>query len=50
MPGELNLADEVSRGIPAQLLTGRWKQGPEFLRLSKEEWPQEAPTADQNEV
>ena len=36
-------------GIPAQRLTDRWKQGPEFLRLS-EEWLQEASTADQNEV
>ena len=50
VPGELNVAAEVSRGIPAQRLTDRWKQGPEFLRLSEEEWPQEAFTADQNEV
>ena len=50
MPGELNVADDISRGIPAQQLTGRWKQGPEFLRLAEEEWPQEASTADPNEV
>ena len=31
VPGELNVADDVSRGILAQQLIGRWKQGPEFL-------------------
>ena len=44
------MADDVSRSIPAQRLIGRWKQGPEFLRLPKEEWPQENSTADLNEV
>ena len=39
VPGELNVADDVSRGIPAQQLSGRWKYGPEFLKLSEEEWP-----------
>jgi hypothetical protein len=33
LPGEYNVADEVSRGIPAQSLTERWQRGPEFLRL-----------------
>ena len=46
----LNVADDVSRGIPAQRLTGRWRQGPEFLRLPEEKWPQEASTADPNEL
>ena len=50
VPGDLNVADDVSRGIPAQRLIGRWKQGPEFLRLPEEEWPQENSTADLNEV
>ena len=50
VPGELNVADDVSHGIPAQRLIGRWKQEPEFLRLSEEEWPQENSTADLNEV
>lgn len=50
VPGELNVADDVSRGIPAQRLNGRWKQGPEFLRLPEDEWPQENSTADLNEV
>ena len=44
VPGELNVADDVSRGIPAQRLTGRWKHGPEFLQLPEDEWPHEAST------
>ena len=40
--GELNVADDVSRGIPAQQLIGRWKHGPEFLKLPEEEWPKES--------
>ena len=40
VPGDLSVADDVSRGIPAQRVIGRWKQGPEFLRLPEEEWPQ----------
>jgi hypothetical protein len=39
VPGELNGADDVSRGIPAHQLSGRWKYGPEFLKLPEEEWP-----------
>ena len=31
VPGELNVADDVSRGILAERLIYRWKQGPEFL-------------------
>ena len=48
--GELNVDDDVSRGTPAKRLIGRWNQGPEFLRLPEEEWPQENSTADLNEV
>ena len=50
VPGELNIADDISRGIPAQRLNGRWKPGPEFLRMPEDEWPQENSTADLNEV
>ncbi|XP_028394872.1 uncharacterized protein LOC114519015 [Dendronephthya gigantea] len=41
IPSEHNVADDVSRGIKASELSGRWKEGPEFLRRPKEEWPQE---------
>ena len=42
IPGQYNVADEVSRGIPAQELTRRWKHGPEFLKLREDQWPKEA--------
>ena len=46
--GEFNVADDVSRGIPAQELTGSWKHGPAFLQLPEEQWPNESlPTTDQ---
>ena len=50
IPGEENVADDVSRGIPAQGLLQRWKSGPEFLKRPEEEWPQTAPTTDKREV
>jgi hypothetical protein len=39
LPGEYNVADDVSRGISAQSLTERWQQGPQFLTSSEGEWP-----------
>ncbi|XP_068675562.1 uncharacterized protein [Montipora foliosa] len=40
-PGEVNVADDVSRGIRVEELNGRWSNGPEFLQLPEEFWPQE---------
>ena len=40
IPGEVNVADDLSRGISVQDLKGRWSEGPEFLRLPEELWPQ----------
>ena len=31
IPGDENVADDLSRGIRTQDLTGRWRDGPEFL-------------------
>ena len=50
IPGELNVADDVSRGIPATSLVERWKHGPKFLCLPEEEWPQDSSNVDQSEV
>ena len=50
VPGEQNVADEVSRGIPVESLTGRWQYGPDFLRLPESKWPQDSPVADDVEV
>jgi hypothetical protein len=41
IPGEMNVADDISRGIPVQDLTKRWQRGPEFLRQQEDEWPQQ---------
>ena len=50
IPGELNVADDVSRGIPATSLVERWKHGPKFLYLPEEEWPHDSSNVDQSEV
>ena len=41
IPGELNTADDASRGIPASSLTAnhRWLTGPSFLELTPDLWP-----------
>ena len=36
IPGEMNVADDVSRGIRVEEFNGRWKNGPEFLQLPEE--------------
>ena len=41
IPGEVNVADDVSRGIRVEELNGRWSNGPEFLQLPEEFGPQE---------
>ena len=51
IPGEVNVADDVSRGVSVQSLLQRWKSGPEFLSRPEDEWPQTVPTtADNKEV
>ncbi|CAB3983141.1 Hypothetical predicted protein [Paramuricea clavata] len=39
IPGEINVADDVSRGIQVEQLEGRWQRGPDFLYLPESEWP-----------
>ena len=41
VPGELNVADEVSRGIDVECLADKWQRGHEFLRLPEQEWPKD---------
>jgi len=36
IPGEVNVAGDLSRGISVQDFTGRWSDGPEILRLLEE--------------
>ena len=50
IPGEANVADDVSRGISVRELNCRWQKGPEFLRLPQEDWPQDNAQPDEKEV
>ncbi|XP_072182241.1 uncharacterized protein [Diadema setosum] len=47
IPGEVNVADKVSRGIPVDELENEWKQGPDFLRHHEAEWPVDKVVTDQ---
>jgi hypothetical protein len=50
IPSENNVADDVSSGITVGELSGRWKEGPDFLSKPVEEWPQEDFKPDVKEV
>jgi len=50
VPGECNVADDLSRGIPVKELTERWENGPEFLRRPEEEWPTTSETTHRDEA
>ena len=50
IPGEENVADDVSRGIPVRSLLERWMDGPDFLKRPEEEWPQATPSTDNTKV
>ena len=47
---QLNVADDVSRGIPVRRLAERWQHGPKFLRLPENQWPQDASNNDKPKV
>ena len=48
--GEMNIADDVSRGIPVRHLVERWQHGPKFLRLPENERPQDSSTNDHRKL
>ena len=50
IPGEMNVTDDVSRGISVRNLVERWQHGPKLLRLPENEWPQDSSTNDQPKV
>ena len=47
--GEDNVADDLSRGLHVQQLTGRWMNSPEFLKLPEEQWPVQTATPHREE-
>ena len=48
--GEENVADDVSRGLHVQQLTGRWMNGPQFLKLPEEQWPVQTATLHREDM
>ena len=50
VPGDQNVADDVSRENSVEGLAGRWQHGPDFLHLPESEWPQDSPVAEEVEV
>ena len=50
IPGEHNVADKISRGIPVDQLQGEWRNGPEFLKSPEEQWPVSQVKANAQEV
>ena len=49
-PSKLNVAGDLTKGIQVESLSGRWFQGPEFLKLPEEYWPTDAGSPDMNKV
>ncbi|KAK6165299.1 hypothetical protein SNE40_022250 [Patella caerulea] len=41
VPSGENPGDDLSRGISVSQMTGRWMNGPEFLKRPRNEWPNE---------
>ncbi|XP_071827786.1 uncharacterized protein [Apostichopus japonicus] len=39
VPGDINPADDISRGVPVEKLSDRWITGPSFLCQPQTEWP-----------
>ncbi|XP_063956504.1 uncharacterized protein LOC129263265 [Lytechinus pictus] len=49
IPGDVNVADDLTRGLNADQLNDRWHRGPDFLRRPRSEWPEEAKVENKSE-
>lgn len=49
-PTDVNVADDVTKGIPVEEINVRWLPGPTFLQLPEEQWPTQRGTPDMKEV
>ena len=49
-PSDLNVADDVAKGLLPDQLNGRWFKGPYFLQVQEELWPIEQGSTDVKEV
>ena len=46
IPGDMNVADDLTRGLKANQLKERWHRGPDFLRKPTSDWPEDAKMED----
>ena len=49
-PTLFNVADDLTKGITASEVNGRWFNGPKFLQLPEDLWPLKQGTPDMTEV
>ena len=49
-PTDLNVADDVTKGLSPDQLNGRWFKGPDFLQVQEELWPKEQGSTVAKEV
>ena len=49
-PTDVNVADDITKGIPVEEINIRWLPGPEFLQLPEEQWLTQRGTPNMKEV
>jgi transposase InsO family protein len=49
-PTAMNVADDLTKGISAEEVNGRWLNGPVFIQLPEEQWPMETGIPDRKEI
>ena len=49
-PTTMNVGDDLTKGISANEVNGRWFNGPKFLQLPEDQWPMETSAPDKKEV
>jgi hypothetical protein len=49
-PTDVNVADDIRKGISVEEVNVRWSPGPEFLQLAEEQWPTQTGVPDMKEL
>jgi hypothetical protein len=49
-PTDVNVADDITKGISVEEINVRWSPGPEFLQLAEEQWPTQSGVPDMKEL
>jgi hypothetical protein len=49
-PTDVNVADDITKGISVEGINVRWSPGPEFLQLAEEQWPTQRGVPDMKEL